>query len=69
MLTYYNATGDNTTVFKIVRNGVVAHTFTCTGFYGRETGIDVPVLVADNVAIRYDAGTKPASGFYSMYIK
>ena len=48
------------------------HTFTCTGFYGVETGINVPVGfvggLPDNIAIRYSAGTKPAAGFYSMYI-
>lgn len=68
-LTYYNTTGDNTTVFKIIKNGAVAYTFTCDGFYGMETNIGVSVAAMDNIAIRYDAGTKPAAGFYSMYIK
>ena len=69
VLTYYMDTGDNTTVFKIIKNGQVAHTFTCTAAYGRETGIGVSVAIGDNVAIRYDAGMKPSSGIYSMYIK
>ena len=68
VLTYYNATGDNTTVFKIILNGAVAHTFTCDAPYGRETGIGVSVAVGDNVALRYDSGMKPSSGIYSMYI-
>lgn len=69
VLTYYSATGDNTTQFQIILNGAVAHTFTCDAAYGRETGIGVPVAVGDNVAIRYISGTTPASGIYSMYIK
>tara|TARA_R110002020_G_scaffold42958_3_gene125300 strand:- start:357 stop:977 length:621 start_codon:yes stop_codon:yes gene_type:complete len=67
-LTYYSAAGDNTTVFKIIHNGAVAYTFNCVAPYGRETGIGVPVAVGDNVAIEYDAGTKPAGGIYAMYI-
>lgn len=72
-ITYYNSTGDNTTEFQIIKNGVVMHTFTCIGPYGVETGINVSTgfvgSVPDNIAIRYSAGMKPASGFYSMYIK
>lgn len=68
VLTYYSDTGDNTTTFQIIKNGAVAHTFTCDAAYGRETGIDVSVAVGDNVGLRYSAGTKPASGIYSMYI-
>ena len=67
-LTYYNATGDNTTVFKIIVNGAVAHTFTCVGPYGQEIDIGIPVAMVDNVAIEYDSGTKPANGIYTMYI-
>ena len=67
-LTYYMDTGDNTTVFKIIKNGAVAHTFTCDAAYGRETGIGVAVSTGDNVALRYDSGMKPAGGIYSMYI-
>lgn len=72
-LTYYNATGDNTTTFQIIKNGVVMYTFTCVGPYGVETGINVPIgftgSVADNIAIRYSSGTAPGEGFYSIYIK
>lgn len=71
-LTYYNTSGDATTELQIIKNGVVMYTFTCTAFYGKETGINVPIGfvggVPDNIAIRYSAGTKPAAGFYSMYI-
>ena len=72
-ITYYNSTGDNTTEFQIVKNGVVMHTFTCTGPYGAETGINVPIgfagSVPDNIAIRYSAGTAPSEGLYTAYIK
>lgn len=71
-LTYYNMSGDNTTEFQIIKNGVVMYTFTCTGPYGVETGINVPTgfagSVPDNIAIRYSAGTAPGDGLYSMYI-
>ena len=67
-MTYYMDTGDNTTVFKIIKNGAVAYTFTCDAAYGQETGIDVPVALGDNVAIEYDAGMKPAGGLYTIYI-
>tara|TARA_R110002020_G_scaffold475890_1_gene713748 strand:+ start:19757 stop:21286 length:1530 start_codon:yes stop_codon:yes gene_type:complete len=69
VLTYYMDTGDNTTVFKIIKNGAVVHIFTCDAPYGRETGIGVSVTTGDNVAIEYDAGMKPAGSIYSMYIK
>ena len=69
-VTYYNATGDTTTQFKIIVNGQVEYTFTSTGlgFYGQEMGIGVPVVMNDNVAIEYDAGTAPGNGIYTMYI-
>ena len=71
-LTYYNTTGDATTELQIIKNGAVVHTFTCTGFYGVETGINVPIGlvggVPDNIAIRYSAGTAPSGGLYTMYV-
>lgn len=67
-LTYNMGTGDNTTVLKIIKNGAVAHTFTCTGARDVETDIGVTVSIGDRVAIEYDAGMKPAGSFYSVYI-
>jgi len=69
-VTYYNTTGDNTTEFQIIVNGVVAYTFDSMGFgfYGQETGIGVPVVMNDNVAIRYSGGTAPGPGIYTMYV-
>lgn len=72
-LTYYNTTGDSTTVLQIVLNGVVVYSFNCVGPYGIETGIGIPVVVTggvpDNVAIRYSAGTAPSEGLYTAYVK
>lgn len=67
-ITYYNSTGDATTQFQIILNGVVAYTFTTTAPYGMEGDIGVPVVAFDNVALRYIAGTAPSGGLYSMYI-
>ena len=71
-VTYYNTTGDTTTEFQIIVNGVVEYTFTTNTspfFYGQEMGIGVPVVMNDNVAIRYSAGTAPGNGIYTMYVK
>lgn len=72
-ITYYNNTGDNTTTFQIIKNGQVAHTFTCIGPYGAETGINLPIgfagSVPDNIAIRYFSGTAPSDGLYTAYVK
>lgn len=68
-MTYNMGTGNNTTVFKIWVNGIVQHTFTCTGSRDVETGIGVAVSTGDRVAIEYDAGMKPAGSFYTIYIK
>ena len=72
-IAYYNNTGDNTTEFQIIKNGVVMYTFTCIGPYGVETGINLPIgfvgSVPDNIAIRYSAGTAPSEGLYTAYIK
>ena len=71
-ITYYNNTGDNTTELQIIKNGVVAYTFTCVGPYGVETGINVPIgfagSVPDNIAIRYSSGTSPGEGLYTAFI-
>ena len=68
VVNYYSQNGDNTTQFKIIKNGQLVHTFTCDAAYGMETGVGVPVAAGDNVALEYDAGTAPACGIYTMFV-
>lgn len=68
-ITYNMGTGNNTTVFKIWKNGAVVYTFTCAGKTGVETGIGVAVSIGDKIAIEYDSGMRPAGSFYTLYIK
>lgn len=67
-LTYNTGTGDNTTVFKIWKNGIVEHTFTATGSGDFESGIGLSVVAGDLVAVEYDAGMRPAGSVYVAYI-
>jgi len=67
-LTYNSGTGDNTTVFKIWKNGAVEHTFTATGAGDFESGIGLSVVAGDLIAVEYDAGQKPAGSVYVAYI-
>jgi len=67
-MTYSSGDGDNTTVFKIWKNGGVVHTFTASGGTGFEAGIGVTVEAGDLIAIEYDAGQKPAGSVYAVYI-
>jgi len=67
-LTYNSGTGNNTTVFKIWKNGGVEHTFTATGAGGVEAGIGLAVVAGDLIAIEYDAGMRPAGSVYVAYI-
>jgi len=67
--TYNSGTGDATTVYKIWKNGAVAHTFTATGSGGKEENIGLAVVVGvDRIAIEYDAGMKPAGCILVAYI-
>lgn len=59
LLTWFGATADATTVFKINKNGLVVATLTLTGTSG---GIVVPTLavtIGDLIAVEYDAGQSP----------
>lgn len=69
-LSYSTDTGDATTVFKILKNGTVVHTFTATGASGFEEdiGLSVSRAAGDKIAIEYDAGMKPAGSVYIAYI-
>jgi len=68
-VTWNSGTADATTVFKIWKNGVVAHTFTATGLGGKEENIGLAVVVGvDRIAIEYDAGMRPAGCILVAYI-
>lgn len=65
---YSSGTGNNTTVYKIWKNGAVAHTFTAKGATDFEENIGLAVLRGDLIAIEYDAGMRPAGCYLEAYI-
>jgi hypothetical protein len=60
-MSWSTATGDGTTVFKIVKNGTVAQTITLSGATGSVATGTVAVVAGDALAVEYDAGTAPGN--------
>ncbi len=68
-MTWHTAAGDATTVFKIVKNGVVAQTITLSGAVGAVSTGTVAVVAGDTLAVEYDAGTAPGNSSVMLFVE
>ena len=60
-------TADVSTVMRIYKNAVPAATFNLTGVRGTKTGLSVPSVLGDRLAVEFVVGTAPGNMTLSMY--